>query len=98
MTLLEQAKEFYRDNTSDGSETLQEWMAMFAEAAMPKWTYCKDAMPAGELTNVLVSLKNGGILLCTYVASTKNWFVLGLGEVTKENPVIAWMPLPGPAK
>ena len=66
------------------------------KAAQPQWVRVSDRLPNGALTNVLVSLENGSVFVCTYSNLTDRWFVAGIGEVVTNNPVIAWMPLPDP--
>jgi len=62
------------------------------------WNLLKEKPPSEEWIDLLVCLKNGAILKANYsnIRDRKMWYVIGFGELTKENPVKYWAYLPEP--
>ena len=67
-----------------------------ALVAQLKWIPVSDRLPEGSLSLHLVSLKNNCVYQATYSNFSNRWFVVGVGEIDDNNPVIAWRPMPEP--
>jgi len=90
----------------DAADTIEELSAKLASANMERstayyndgWIPASERLPEEIFKDYLVCLKNGAIFMAQY--STKNEFRMvcpnAIQYFYKENPVIAWQPLPAP--
>lgn len=100
--IQEQAEKYIEDNYSDYyfKEMLED---IFIEGAkwmqeQEKWISVDDRLPK-NFDNILCYLKNSHIVICTFHKKVKSFQVCHtLKEVTDNNPVTHWMPLPQPPK
>jgi len=63
---------------------------------LDKWISVEDRLPE-NMKDVIVCLKNGMILICTYREMFKSFQILTtVDDIPEVNPVIKWQPLPKP--
>jgi hypothetical protein len=61
------------------------------------WVAISDRKPPKEWSNYMVCLENNSIFQANYCRiGTERWLVVGVGEITNENPVLYWMEEPKP--
>ena len=61
------------------------------------WVAISDRKPPKEWSNYMVCLENNSIFQANYCRiGTERWLIVGVGEITNENPVLYWMEEPKP--
>ena len=66
-------------------------------SGVSNWVAISDRKPPKEWSNYMVCLENNSIFQANYCRiGTERWFIVGVGEITNENPVLYWMEEPKP--
>jgi hypothetical protein len=61
------------------------------------WVAISHRKPPKEWGNYMVCLENNSIFQANYCRiGTERWLIVGVGEITNENPVLYWMEEPKP--
>jgi len=59
-----------------------------------EWIPCSEKLPEFGAERFLVCLQNGGIFMAAFLGEFMEISALGMRKFYKDNPVIAWQPLP----
>ena len=66
-------------------------------SGVSNWVAISDRKPPKEWSNYMVCLENNSIFQANYCRiGTERWLIVGVGEITNENPVLYWMEEPKP--
>ena len=66
-------------------------------SGVSQWVAVSDRKPPEEWSNYIVCLENEAVFTANYYRiGSERWFIVGVGEITNENPVIYWMEEPKP--
>lgn len=89
---------YFGSNTDEKTRAMfgTVWDAAIDYAAANQWTYLPELPIEFLLDRFLVTLANGKVFEATYNGNL--FFPSVIGYFTSANPVIAWRPLPAPAK
>ena len=69
----------------------------FILSGVSNWVAISDRKPPKEWSNYMVCLENNSIFQANYCRiGTERWLIVGVGEITNENPVLYWMEEPKP--
>ena len=76
---------------------LQAFEEQLILSGVSNWVAISDRKPPKEWSNYMVCLENNSIFQANYCRiGTERWLIVGVGEITNENPVLYWMEEPKP--
>jgi hypothetical protein len=82
------------DMTKDIEQAIAEQLIL---SGVGNWVAISDRKPPKEWSNYMVCLENNSIFQANYCRiGTERWLIVGVGEITNENPVLYWMEEPKP--
>ena len=95
--LQEYNLQYLKENNDLITSVKKETAKQLILSGVSNWVAISDRKPPKEWSNYMVCLENNSIFQANYCRiGTERWLIVGVGEITNENPVLYWMEEPKP--